>query len=178
MLKKLHMKKVGASNTPTAPTSSLQSILSVSVDESGIKGLAKATLQDMWTKAEVLVKSNGYIIQVPWIDDPKARLVKSSSSTQPHLVTRDSKNVYLYRCDANCPMFKGYSICSHVIATAHSNGELKLFLKNVKKCKPNLSAIANHGMPSGTGRKGGVSVLVKSLRQKPAQFAHVWIVWS
>ena len=116
--------------------------------------MAQTTLQHMWTKAEDLVKSDGHIIRS---DDPKARSVKSSSSVQPHLVTRDSKNVCLYRCDANCLMFKGYSICSHVIATAHINGELKLFLKNVNKCEPNLSAIANHGMPSGTVLKGGVA---------------------
>lgn len=111
----------------------------------------------MWTKAESLIKCGGQVIRVPWSNDVKERLVKSSSSTQPHLVTRDSKNSNLYRCDNNCPMFKGFCICSHVIAAAHDNGELKLFLDNVNKCKPNLSAIANQGMCSGTGRKGGVA---------------------
>jgi hypothetical protein len=129
--KKLHRKKVfsqkpiSIDNRSTSSPSS-QSILNVSVDETGIKGLAKTTLQHTWTKAEILVKSDKCVIEVPWSDDPKARSVKSSSSAQPHLVTRDSKNACLYRCDANCPMFKGYSICSHVIATAHNNGELQL----------------------------------------------------
>ena len=55
-------------------------------------------------------------------------------------------------------MFKGFSLCSHIIATAHTNGDLKVFLDKVNgKCKPNLTAIANHGMPSGTGQKGGVT---------------------
>ena len=155
MGKKLHKKKVFSQkpiSIGNTPTFNPQSILNVSLDEIGIKGLAQTTMQHMWTKAEDFVKSDGHILQVPWSDDPKARLVKSSTSVQPHLVTRDSKNVCLYRCDANC-----LSICSHVIATAHINGELKLFLKNVNKCEPNLSAIANHGMPSGTGRKGGVA---------------------
>ena len=61
-------------------------------------------------------------------------------------------------CDKNCQLFKGFSLCSHIIATAHTNGDLKVFLDKVNgKCKPNLTAIANHGMPSGTGRKGGVA---------------------
>jgi hypothetical protein len=54
-------------------------------------------------------------------------------------------------------MFKGYSICSHVVAVAEVNGDLPVLLKGVQKgCKPNLSAIANQGLPCGSGRKGGV----------------------
>ena len=46
----------------------------------------------------------------------------------------------------------------HTIATAHTNGDLKAFLDKVNgKCKPNLTAIAYHSMPSGTGWKGGVA---------------------
>lgn len=54
-------------------------------------------------------------------------------------------------------MFKGFTICSHAVATAEHNGELKTFLESVAStCEPNLSVIANAGMPSGSGRKGGV----------------------
>ena len=60
----------------------------------------------------------------------------------------------MYICDDKCPMFKGYSICAHVVAAAEDNGELASFLDCVK-CKPNLTAIASAGMPSGSGRKGG-----------------------
>lgn len=53
---------------------------------------------------------------------------------------------------------KGISLCSHVIATAHFDGALKYFLDKVKgTCAANLTSIATHGMPSGTGRKGGVA---------------------
>ena len=46
-------------------------------------------------------------------------------------------------------------ICSHVIATAHVDGELRSFLDAVNGvCKLNLTAIAHQGMPSGAGRKG------------------------
>ena len=55
-------------------------------------------------------------------------------------------------------MFKGFSVCSHVIASAHDNGCLRLFLDQLSGvCRPNLTAIANHGMPTGVGRKGGVA---------------------
>ena len=69
---------------------------------------------------------DGHVVMVPWSSGSKDRLVKSSTSSQPHLVTANSKSVYV--CDKNCPMFKGFSICSHIIATAHTNGDLKVFL--------------------------------------------------
>lgn len=58
-------------------------------------------------------------------------MVKGSTSVHLHLVTRDPKNMELFCCDKNCPMFKGFSICSHVVAAAHDNGSLKSFLDSV-----------------------------------------------
>ena len=111
----------------------------------------------MWKKAENLIQSEGHILKVPWLSDEKARLVKSSSSPQPHVVQTRSNNKCLYICDSNCPMFKGFSLCSHVVAVAEVNGDLPVFLKSIQKgCKPNLSAIATQGLPCGSGRKGGV----------------------
>ena len=54
-------------------------------------------------------------------------------------------------------MFAGFSICSHVVAVAECNGDLKSFLDAASAtCAPNLSAIANQGLPRGAGRKGGI----------------------
>jgi len=64
-------------------------------------------------------------IKAPWVNDEKARLVKSSSSPQPHLVTRHPKNVYI--CDKECPIFKAISMCAHVVATAEVNNDLTVF---------------------------------------------------
>ena len=45
-----------------------------------------------------------------------------------------------------------------MIASAHDNGCLRSFLDQLSGvCHPNLTAIANHGMPVGVGRKGGVA---------------------
>ena len=62
------------------------------------------------------------LLKVPWLSDEKARLVKSSSSPQPHVVQMKPNNKGLYTCDSNCPMFKGFSLCSHVVAVAEVNG--------------------------------------------------------
>jgi len=81
----------------------------------------------------------------------------SSSSTQPHLVTRDPKNKGLFVVIRIAQCING-SLYAHVIATAHITGDLRSFLDNLNGvCLPNLTAIANHGMPSGMGRKGGVA---------------------
>ena len=48
-------------------------------------------------------------------------------------------------------MFVGFSICSHGVAVAKCNSDLKSFLDASATCAPNLSAIA-----SGAGRKGGI----------------------
>ena len=146
-------------------TADLLSIPSVAVEECGVTNISESTLRNIWSKAQKLIL-DGHVVMVPWSSGSKDRLVKSSTSPQPHLVTANSKDVYM--CDKNCQMFKGFSICSHIVATAHTNGDLKVFLDKVNsRCKPNLTAIANHGMPSGTGRKGGVAKQKRS-RKLPA----------
>ena len=132
--------------------------LSVGWEQCGIMNISESTLQNIWRKAEQLLTCpQKQILSVPWSSDSKARLVKSSSTPQPHVVTSDPKNANIYRCDDKCQMYKGYSVCSHVIAAAEDNGGLQLFLESIcKSCTPNLSAIADSGMPSGSGRKGGV----------------------
>ena len=131
--------------------------LSTPFESSGITTIAQSTLQNMWKKAENLVNSKGHVLTAPWLSDNKARLVKSNSSPHPHIVTTHKSNNRVYCCDDKCAMFKGFSLCSHVLAVAECNGDLKSFLDSVSgTCTPNLTAIANQGLPKGAGRKGGV----------------------
>lgn len=160
--KSIHMKKV-FSQKPSCVSEKSQSsvddcpVLSVPVDECEITSISQSTLRNIWSKAEQLIRSDGYIIKVPWVSDNMARLVKSSSSQHPHLVTRNPKKMNVFCCDKNCQMFKGFSICSHVVATAQVNGQLKSYLTEINGiCRPNFTAISSQGMPSGAGRKGGL----------------------
>lgn len=59
--------------------------LSVLVENAGLSTISYSTLSNIWNKAEKLVLSEGHILKVPWLLDEKARLVKSSSSPQPHV---------------------------------------------------------------------------------------------
>ena len=124
--------------------------LDVSSDECGITTIQSNTLRSIWNKAADLLMGKN-IIPVPWMTDTRAHLVKSSSSEQPHLVTASSSH---YKCDDKCPMFKGYKLCSHVVAVfkgyklcshvvavSQENGHLIAFLKyyNSRDIGPNLS---------------------------------------
>ena len=82
---------------------------------------------------------------MPWIDNRKARLVKSSSLPLPHFVAHQTKN-QIYCCDSNCVMFKTFYLCSHVIAVAEINGELELFLRSLRKSTPILTTVATEGL--------------------------------
>ena len=107
--------------------------LSVSVEKCGLSKVSQSTLEGIWKKAETLIHSKGNILKASWISDEKSRLIRSSSSPQPHVVQRNSKNKSLYNCDSNCQMFKGFSICSHVVAVAEINGDLQTFLNRIEK---------------------------------------------
>ena len=164
-VKKLHMKTVfsqkpsSVSISSERPQSSVSDspVLSVPVDECEITNVSQSTLRNIWSKAEKLIKSDGHIIKVPWLSDDMARLVKSTSSEEPHLVTRNPKKISTFCCDKKCQMFKGFSICSHVVATAQVNGQLESYLTEINGLrKPNFTAISSQRMPSGAVRKGGV----------------------
>ena len=63
----------------------------------------------------------------------------------------------IFCCDKNCKIFKGFSICSHVVATAQVNSQLETFLTEINViCRPNYTAISSQGMLNGAGRKGGL----------------------
>ena len=44
-------------------------------------------------------------------------------------MTTDDKEPTKFICDGNCRMFQGFHICSHVVAAAHHNEQLELFLQ-------------------------------------------------
>ena len=146
-------------------------MLDVAVEDCGITQIPFPTLNNMWNKAERLVQADGAILKVPWSPDAKARLVMSSSSEHPHLVKAQGDK---YSCDDKCIMFKGFSLCSHVIAAAQHNGDLQSFLESQQgRCRPNLTAIGNLGMPAGAGRKGGVVKRKRSREPTPIETCSV-----
>ena len=114
-------------------------------------------LKSIWSKASELVHKDGFITKIPGDHDGKGRMVASSSSSVPHMVTSGKKSNFNFVCDKSCPRYAAYGFCSHTIAVAEVNGSLDKFIEQLKKGKhkANLSSLAYHGLPAGAGEKGG-----------------------
>ena len=117
-----------------------------------ITQLPPSTVSGIWLKASDLASNPETIAKVPG-GSIKDCFVLSKSNTQPHHVKGNSNAEYT--CDDRCLHYKSISICSHTIAAAHSNGELKWFGERRRGQETNLFQLAKHGMPLGAGRKGG-----------------------
>jgi hypothetical protein len=128
--------------------------LSISPEDSGISTIPLITLQGMWSKANLLLSKKNAITDAPG-EDRKARMVASLTSEVPHFIRRKTSGAFV--CDNNCPRWKSANICSHTLATAEVNDELKIFLEWYCShgLSPNITTLAMHGLPSGSGKKGG-----------------------
>lgn len=92
------------------------------------------------------------VVPAPGLGE-RDKIVKSKSGSTPHLV---SVKGLKYECDDKCLHFKSIKLCSHTVAAAEINNELKEFVKTKRSCdSPNLMQLGTHGMPAGAGRKGG-----------------------
>ena len=90
-------------------------ILDVKVEDCGITTVSMSVLKNMWRKAEHILRSKGGILKVPWSSDKETRLVMSSSSEQPHLVKKNSRNQKQYCCGEKCQRFYAvFSLLLHM----------------------------------------------------------------
>ena len=115
-----------------------------------------ATAEGIWSKAAMLIREENAIVVAPGCG-PKDKMIKSKSGNAPHLVTTSGN--FEYKCDDKCPQFKALAICSHTVAAAQSNSELKEFIAQYRKKhgkqQPHFTQLAVHDMPTAAGRKGG-----------------------
>ena len=111
-------------------------------------------LEGIWKKAEETVGDPQKIVPAPGCS-ALARMVESKTAKRPHLVTPGKGG--RFSCDSECPNYKSFGICSHIVAVAEVNHMLPAFIEYFKKQKkvPSLTALAKSGVPGGRGRKGG-----------------------
>ena len=102
-------------------------------------------LQNIFSKAEKLVLGTNSICPSP--GSVNAKLVESKSGSRLHFVTVKAK--HKYSCDSDCAMFKCAKICSHTIACAYLDDQLRLFLNQV----PNLYEFAKSDTKQKAGKK-------------------------
>ena len=107
-------------------TNTNQASLSVDAEDSGIETLPLVTLHGMWEKASKLLTMGNGITAAP-SDDRRARMASSFSGKTPHFVSGRSNGQYV--CDSACIQWNSAKICSHTLAVAETNGELRQFLQ-------------------------------------------------
>ena len=123
-----------------------------------VPNLSELTANGIYKKACALVYHVGKMTIVPK-GNPKSRMVASTRLRErPHLVEK-GKTEGEYMCEKTCPHYTAPKLCSHVIATAEANKDLKPFLQFYAKKKDeekmNLSRLLRTDMPSNPGCKGG-----------------------
>ena len=126
------------------------------------------TAVGIWNKTAMLIGEDNAIVVAPGCG-PKDKIIKSKSGIVPHLVTTSDN--FEYKCDEKCPQFKSLAICSHTVAAAQFNNEIKEFIACYRKKhgthQPRFTQLAVHDMPAAAGRKCG------KLPKKKASQSHV-----
>ena len=90
----------------------------------------------------------------------------SSNPRSPHTVKLSSSG--RVSCDKDCPGYNAYFICAHTVAVADKAGILTDFIKWHRKeiGGTNLTALANVGIPSSSGKKSTTSSKRKGAANK------------
>ena len=142
-------KAIAAAVSQSSETgSTTPSYLSIDAEDSGIETLPLVTLQCMWEKASKLLTMDNGITAAP-SNDKKARMASSFSGKTPHFVSSRSGGQYV--CDSTCIQWNSAKICSHTLAVAEANGELKQFLQwySTSGVSPNITVLGMEGLPKG-----------------------------
>ena len=95
-------------------------------------------LQGIWKKAAELV-TNPCKMSLAHGCSPLARMVESTSGNKPHLVSPGKGGKFT--CDSECPNYKSFAICSHVIAVAEVNCMLEEFISQFQKSKKSAKSL-------------------------------------
>ena len=99
-----------------------------------LPNLSELTANGIYKKACTLVHHVGKMTIVPG-GNPKSRMVASTRLRErPHLIEK-GKAEGEYKCEKTCPHYNALKLCSHVIATAEANEDLKVFLQFYAKKK-------------------------------------------
>ena len=136
-----------------------------------VESIHEDTLRAIWSKAKSLVNDSTLIVPVPGSSSTSYhRMVASTTGSTPHLVTTPTKFTGQFKCDAQCPMYATYKMCSHTIAVAEVTGKLAEFVKWIvkQKCTPNITNLSMIGMPKGAGQKGGMPKYTRKRKKSDA----------
>lgn len=142
----------------TSTTKELPRQLSITAEESGISTLPFATLSSIWSKAEEYLNSSNLVLPAPGGTCVIASQKWSLLAVALHLTL--FKQCHQANTHVTKAVFSGAHLISvHTLVAADMNKELELFLQWYTSSgqESNITKLAQAGLPSGRGRKGGVS---------------------
>jgi len=147
-----------------------QKSLDVSLEE--FKGAyptqSPAIIEGIYHKATKIINSNTLMTFAPGCDK-YARRVASTRLNESHRVLR-GKSKGDYKCDKLCPHWQGMKLCSHSVAAAQSNGELKFYLNRKRKSsKISVTPLVRTDMPLCPGSKFNTSSKRKKVAKIPIE---------
>ena len=127
--------------------------LSVNLHMCNINNMPKTTLPAIFKKASSLCNTAGSIQPAPG-NNSKAKMIASSRKCPPHFVRGYPSGKY--ECDSACPQWSSAKVCSHTVAAAECNQELKKFMKWCEKNEkqPDMMALVTRSV-TNSGRKEG-----------------------
>ena len=99
-----------------------------------LPNLSESTANGIYKKACTLVH---HVVKMTIFPEgnPKSQMVASTRLREhPHLIEK-GKAEGEYKCEKTCPHYNALKLCSHVIATAEANEDLKVFLQFYAKKK-------------------------------------------
>lgn len=114
--------------------------------------LPRDILSGIFDKANRLVSDSTAIVSAPG-KSTNVKMVESTSSSRPHMVTSNNKSVY--SCDSDCGMWKCSKLCAHTVACAFLDNQLQAFLNSSKitKSSANFYSLSKFGTPVNPGKK-------------------------
>lgn len=155
MSEPLKERHVTAEMPSEEPPQNLYNKLSITPEETGIINIPYNIVCDMFEYANTILTDKCGIVPVPGSET--AYYVLDSEKGNPRKVTV-SKDRRSMSCEKNCHRWNGYKFCSHIIALAQ---HLQLLFEVISKyisrhteTRPNMTTLANTGMPSSRGKKG------------------------
>ena len=154
---KVIVSSIAVDPSVTSPVADLEASKHLSIDVNTVAASVSVPLEclkGIWQKAEELLNSQHGMSPAPGQPE-EARMVLSRSGKRPHLILPCKRGHF--KCDSDCLNFKSLGICSHSVAVAECNNLLTEFLAHFQKAKkkPNFTAVSLHGVPAGSGKKGG-----------------------
>ena len=130
--------------------------LSIPHKSTGITTLSEVHLQNLWSKAALILSKKSNIVAAPGASS--TYMVISLSNDTPNKVTVHPAGKLV----CNCMSYTSSKICAHALSTAEFCDSLFDYIAWYKKmkCKPSASYLSSLGKPKTAGKKGNTSPAV------------------